>query len=199
MLFENVRKCEVECKVFLFAAAKLLEFKKSSRASIMELTDETRKKQCLSIANGMVNSALHDVTVLIGCDQIEFKVNRVFMALISDAFQAMLFRQMQEGQRDSEVIIEDIDPNGFQCVLNYAYCKDPAITMDNVVAVKCICWKLDRSIMVHRVMTSHDVIISLHIRRQILSPFVIITVSNHRLPYHSVPPTRNGKLQRQSQ
>ena len=109
--------------------------------SIMDFSDDIRKRQIQNIANGIDKSVLHDVTFLIGPDHVEFKANRVFLALISDAFQAMLFGQMLEAQRDAEVIIDDIDPKGFQSVLNYAYCKDPVITMDNVVAVKCICRK----------------------------------------------------------
>ena len=139
--------------VFRTAAAELFGFTESKTLSIMEFTDKIRKKQCQNIANKMDDVALHDVTFLIGSDRIEFKANRVFLAVMSDAFQAMLFGQMQEGQRDSEVIIDDIDPSGFQSVLNYAYCKDPSITMDNVVAVKCICRKYQYRIYPHSAMS----------------------------------------------
>ena len=82
-----------------------------------------------------------DATFVIGRDCTHFKVNRVGLAAISSVFEAMLYGQMKEGQRDSKVIIDDIDADGFRCILNYAYCGNPNITYENVLDVLYLCNK----------------------------------------------------------
>ena len=110
---------------------------------IMEYSARIKTKQRLNSARAMGNSKFEDVTFIVGRDQMEFKANRMVLALISSVFEAMLFGPMQEGKTDSVITIEDIDANGFQSVLNFAYSKDPVITIQNVVSVKNVCRKYD--------------------------------------------------------
>ena len=84
---------------------------------------------------------LSDVTFRIGEDQTEFNLHRIFLAMISPVFKAMLYGQMQEAQPNSDVIIEDITSDAFQCIVHFAYCNDPKITSQNVLSVLAACDK----------------------------------------------------------
>ena len=100
-----------------------------------------RKLQCANIAKVMNTSKFLDVTFIVGSDQTEFKANRMLLALVSNVFDSMLYGPMEEGKPNSVITIEDIDADGFQCVLNFAHAKHPEITMENVASVKHICRK----------------------------------------------------------
>ena len=52
---------------------------------------------------------------------------------------------MRESDANAVIDISDIDADGFQSVLNFAYLKDPKITAENVVSVKNICRKYNIS------------------------------------------------------
>ena len=95
----------------------------------------------------MNDSFASDITFVIGSDQKEFSGNRMLLAAISDVFKAMLFGSMAESKADAVITIEDIDPKGFQSVLNYAHCKDPAISIKNVVSVK----EIARRYQIHQI------------------------------------------------
>ena len=94
-----------------------------------------------SIANTLNNETFCDVTFLIGPNQTEFRANRMLLAAISEAFKAMLYGSMKEGQPNSIVSIPDIDVKGFKGVLDFAYCKDPSITVENVVSISNVAQK----------------------------------------------------------
>ena len=111
----------------------------------MEYSLQLKEKQRVNIAKAMDNSKYENVTFVVGQEQMEFRANRTLLALISSVFEAMLFGPMEEGKTDAVISIEDIDAIGFQCVLNFAYAKDPAITLENVVSVKNVCRKYDIS------------------------------------------------------
>ena len=105
--------------------------------SNVSIKDEQRR----SIANTMHQEALCDVTFLIGPQQIEFRANRIFLAAISEVFKAMLYGSMQESKPNSTVVIPDIDAEAFKSVLDFAYCNDPQITVQNVTSIANIAQK----------------------------------------------------------
>ena len=111
----------------------------------MEHSPRMKEKQRTNIAKAMGESKYANATFIVGENQTEFKVIRQFLALISPVFDAMLFGPMEEGKAESVITIEDINANDFQSVLNFAYSKDPQITIGNIVSVKSVCRKYDVS------------------------------------------------------
>eukprot|EP01084_Bolivina_argentea_P101502 181966_1 len=114
---------------------------------IMQYDDNKRQKQCKLLLQMLDQQKLADTTFIIGSNQEEYNVNRVFLAMISPVFEAMLFGHMKESEPNSDVIIEDIDPTIFECVLNFAYCNDPKISDDNVVALYQVADKYQMQIL----------------------------------------------------
>eukprot|EP01083_Nonionella_stella_P037061 101076_1 len=98
-------------------------------------------KQRKILLNVLSNQRFADVTFIIGELQTEYHINRLFLSMISPVFEAMLFGQMKEGQPNAEVIIEDAEPEIFQCVINFAYCNDPNLTNRNILRLICFCDK----------------------------------------------------------
>lgn len=107
----------------------------------MATASEIKTLQCNNIATVLSQDTLCDVTFVIGSSETRFRANRVFLAVISDVFKAMLYGAMKEGQSNSVITIPDIDANGFEAVLAFAHCKHPQITENNVVSIKNICRK----------------------------------------------------------
>ena len=107
----------------------------------MEYCREVQDKQRMHIAKAIDKEVFNDVTFVIGPGKREFKMNRIFLAMISEPFEKMLFSQFKEGEFNAVIQIEDIDAEAFQSVVNYAYCKNPNIDTSNVFAVKHICRK----------------------------------------------------------
>lgn len=103
--------------------------------------NDIKDAQRWNIANLMNQEALCDVTFLIGPDETRFRANKIFLASVSAVFKAMLYGSMSEGRRNSTVSIPDIDVIGFKGVLDFAYCKNPRITIDNVVSISNVAQK----------------------------------------------------------
>ena len=115
-----------------------------STVATMDYSPRIKKKQRLNISKALGNSKFQDVTFIVGPNKIEFKANRMLLALISPVFEAMLYGPMQEGKTDSVITIDDVDEYSFRSVLHYAYLKNPHITNNDirtVVGVKNICRK----------------------------------------------------------
>ena len=111
----------------------------------MDYSPRLKETQRKNTAKLFDQQKFADVTFIIGEHQEEFKANRIFPASISDVFKAMLYGSMKEGKDDSVITIEDIAGKGIKSVLNFAYSKNPQITVDNVVSVKNVCRKYDIS------------------------------------------------------
>eukprot|EP01083_Nonionella_stella_P136916 416747_1 len=82
-----------------------------------------------------------DVMFVIGEEETEYNINRIFLASISDVFEAMLFGQMKESKPDARVVIQDTTPEIFECLIHFAYCNDPKITNENVLLLTQLCDK----------------------------------------------------------
>ena len=102
---------------------------------------DVRALQCQNIANALGQKAFADVTFVVGPSQTEFPANRLLFGVISDVFKAMLFGSMEESKSDSVITIDDIDAKGFKVVMDFAHCKNPQITVDNIISLKNICRK----------------------------------------------------------
>lgn len=100
-----------------------------------------KNAQRRNIANMMNKQHTYDVTFFIGPHKEQFQANRIFLAAISDVFQAMLYGSMTESQPNSTAIIPDIDADAFKVVIDFAYCLEPPITIKNVVFITNICRK----------------------------------------------------------
>ena len=113
----------------------MLSFKKFQTSTSCSLTMATsvdiKTLQYRNIANALEQNSLSDVTFIIGSAQTEFRSNRLLFAAISDVFKAS----------DSVIPIDDIDARGFRVVMDFAHCKEPRITTNNVVTTKNICRK----------------------------------------------------------
>lgn len=106
-----------------------------------QFSTEMQLQQHKNMAAILKMDSMRDVTFLIGEEQKEYTGNRIAMSSISEPLRIMLFGSMKESQPDTEVIIGDIEPEGFQSVLNWAHLEDPQIAVDNVVSVRSICRK----------------------------------------------------------
>ena len=107
----------------------------------MEYDKSAQNAQCEGIRTALNSKKCTDVTFLIGKDRTEFNLNRIFLAMISPIFKSMLYGQMREAQLDTDVIIEDMTPTVFECIVHFAYCADPQITSKNVLSVLTVCDK----------------------------------------------------------
>ena len=127
---------------YMFADDSLAEVEPGTKRLIpsmaQQFTTEMQMQQHNNMAAILKRDSMRDVTFLIGEEQKEFTGNRIAMSSISDPLRIMLFGSMKESQPDTEVIIDDIEPEGFQSVLNWAHLEDPQITVDNVVSVRSI-------------------------------------------------------------
>eukprot|EP01083_Nonionella_stella_P311790 1112924_1 len=101
----------------------------------MQYTASHTQEQCQMLKEMLNEQTLADTTFIIGPEQSEYNVNRTFLACISPVFLAMLFGKMKESELNSDVIIEDMKPSTFECILNFAYCNDPQIREDNALHV----------------------------------------------------------------
>eukprot|EP01084_Bolivina_argentea_P011879 22245_1 len=115
----------------------------------MAYSNEFRAKQCQNLLN-LLNSHQHcDVTFTItnNDNQTTFDVNRIFLSSISPVFKAMLYGNMEESKQNAVVEISDTTPDAFQAVVNHAYCNDPKLTPNNIVAVRHLCDKYQISLL----------------------------------------------------
>ena len=80
-----------------------------------------------------------DVTFVVGKEEREFEINRIFLAMVSPVFKAMLFGKMKESEPNSEVFIKHIEPKIFECIINFAYCNNPHVTTSNVLPLIRAC------------------------------------------------------------
>eukprot|EP01083_Nonionella_stella_P175758 613030_1 len=101
----------------------------------MEYTASHQREQREIFKQMLNDQTLADTTFIIGSDQSEYNINRLFLASSSPVFLAMLFGKMKESELNSDVIIEDMRSNTFECILNFAHGNDPQITTDNVLHV----------------------------------------------------------------
>eukprot|EP01083_Nonionella_stella_P040906 110920_1 len=105
----------------------------------------TSKKSYTAIRKIMLDAlnsqSFADTTFIIGEQQSEYHINRIFLALISPVFKAMLFGKMTESQPNSTVVIEDTTPKTFESIIRFAYCNPPNITEHNVLSIIRFCDK----------------------------------------------------------
>eukprot|EP01084_Bolivina_argentea_P305622 527993_1 len=107
----------------------------------MEYTTKLQLMQREMFANMLKEKRYTDVRFIVGKTKTQFNANRAFLAAISPVWDKCLFGQMKESEVNADVIIEDIDPDAFQCILNFAYNNDPKISPANVLLVRFICDK----------------------------------------------------------
>eukprot|EP01083_Nonionella_stella_P062513 162521_1 len=107
----------------------------------MRYTSALKTAQRQILMNALDNHELTDTTFIIGEQQTQYQVNRVFLALISDVFKAMLFGQMKESKPNSDVIIDDMESSTFECIVKFAYSNDPRVTTRNVISLMNACDK----------------------------------------------------------
>eukprot|EP01084_Bolivina_argentea_P248974 416599_1 len=96
---------------------------------LMEYSPLVQMQQKQILANALHQQELTDVTFCIGksrnnldnSDVSQYNVNRFLLALISPVFKKMLFGQMKESKPNSTVYIEDMEPEIFECIINFAY------------------------------------------------------------------------------
>eukprot|EP01083_Nonionella_stella_P250795 866038_1 len=103
-----------------------------------------------------------DVTFVIGALRIQYPVNRMIMASLSNVFKAMLHGKMKESQPNAQVVIVDVSPNAFECVLKFAYCNDPKLTAQNVVGVMKMCDKYQITALTNLCRVYLDNCVDLH-------------------------------------
>eukprot|EP01084_Bolivina_argentea_P051531 94802_1 len=132
----------------------------------MSALQDTQQKHLLQV---LKNQKLTDVTFIIGSDKKQFRVNRIFLAVISPVFEAMLCGNMKESKPNSNVIIPDIDADAFECITKFAYFNDPGITAQNISNVKYICDKYQIEILsqhlpetLRSILDCSNFLISLH-------------------------------------
>eukprot|EP01084_Bolivina_argentea_P089511 161510_1 len=104
-------------------------------------TEKIKSTQRKILLNALNTHELADVTFIIGEQETEYNINRIFLSLISPVFKAMLYGKMKESELDSDVIIKDMKPEIFECIISFAYCNDPKITNKNVLLLLQACDK----------------------------------------------------------
>ena len=109
-----------------------LHFKKSANlptlSKVSKSADNTKKySACIQAQREQVlNKALNDhefadVTFIIGKEKKQYVLNRTELSKFSPVFKAMLFGKMMESKLDCDVIIDDIEPEIFECIVNFCY------------------------------------------------------------------------------
>eukprot|EP01084_Bolivina_argentea_P061344 112099_1 len=107
----------------------------------MEYTATIQSQQRDALAKALNDQKHADVTFVIGTEKTEYNTNRFLLSLISPVFDAMLYGHMKESKSNSDVIIPDVEPQIFECILNYSYANDPKITLQNVLSLLKTCDK----------------------------------------------------------
>jgi len=107
----------------------------------MKYSDRTKTVQLETGRSARKLTECADITLLVGRERAEFNVNRIFLAMISPVFRAMLYGQMKEAALDSDVAIEDVEPAVFEIVVKFAYFEDPQISSINILQVLTFCDK----------------------------------------------------------
>ena len=103
----------------------------------MVYSQAMQTQQCAELLLLKTSEDFSDVTFIVGTDQKEYHLHRVFMAMNSLIFNAMFFERVKETQ--PRIVIEDIEPDIFECIINFAYCNDPKITSKNILPVIVAC------------------------------------------------------------
>eukprot|EP01084_Bolivina_argentea_P118599 210389_1 len=117
-----------------------LQQKQDTKVVLMEYSPNTQAQQRQILADALHQQDLADVTFCIGkssesldnSDGAQYGVNRFLLALISPVFRKMLFGHMTESKPNSTVYIEDMEPEIFESIVNYAYQNNPNINTNNV-------------------------------------------------------------------
>eukprot|EP01084_Bolivina_argentea_P159432 277665_1 len=117
----------------------------------MTYNDTEQAKQRATLLHALKENKYCDVTFIIGINEHKksFQANRLFLSLISPVFKAMLYGEMQESKQNAEIEINDIHPDAFEAVLNYAYCNDPKLSPSNIIGVYVIADKYQISSLLH--------------------------------------------------
>eukprot|EP01084_Bolivina_argentea_P070180 127617_1 len=112
-----------------------------SQSQQMKYTSSLKEIQRKFLFRALNKQQYADVTFIIGEQKQEYNLNRIFLSMISPVFNAMLFGSMKESQPNSDVIIHDMEPQIFECIIKFAYCNDPKVTSCNVLSVIQACDK----------------------------------------------------------
>mmetsp|Transcript_8160 Transcript_8160/g.13325 ORF Transcript_8160/g.13325 Transcript_8160/m.13325 type:complete len:401 (+) Transcript_8160:47-1249(+) len=98
-------------------------------------------KQRDILLNVLNSQQFTDVTFVVGEEEARYNIHRLFLSAISPVFDAMLHGSMKESQFNEEVILLDMQPDVFECIVNFAYCNDPKISDQNIVSLISACDK----------------------------------------------------------
>ena len=107
----------------------------STSEKIISQVRATQQAHLLQVLN---DEKLSDTTFIIGKKKKRYRVNRIFLAVISPVFETQL---CGNSKPDSDIVIKDIDPNAFDCIIKYAYFNDPGLNSENIASVKHLCDK----------------------------------------------------------
>eukprot|EP01083_Nonionella_stella_P276026 937673_1 len=112
-----------------------------SSNTMVPYTPHIQSKQREILLQALNDQRFGDVTFIIGSEKTHYNVNRIFLSLISPVFEAMLCGHMKESLPNSEVILEDTQPEVFECVIHFAYCNDPKIRNTTILPLIKLCDK----------------------------------------------------------
>ena len=105
----------------------------------MDFENEIRSAQREIFSNLLKQPKHTDIELVIGENEREYNLNGILLASISDSFESMIYGDEEEKGLDTQLVMDDIDTNAFECVLKFAYNNDPQITGSNILSVMHIC------------------------------------------------------------
>jgi len=96
---------------------------------------QSRENAVSQHLTSMSEGQFHDVTFVVGDDEVKINGSRTNLASISPVFKAMLYGEMKEAQNNSIIRVPDCNPAAFECIIRYSHGIDPKINMENSVHV----------------------------------------------------------------
>ena len=132
-----VNACSVQ--FYYFEIGRKNSYSKISSTMALRYTTDIRAVQAETLSKIRNHFKFADITLLIGEQEKEYKVNRVFLASQSPVFEAMFYGNMVESKPNSVVKLPDIEPSLFDCIINYCHVQDPKITTNNVLSLAETC------------------------------------------------------------
>ena len=112
---------------------------KYSNPEQMEYDSTVQAAQRQVLLDELNNQQFADITIIVGKEAMQYNVNRIFLSLYSPVFTEMLHGWMIKCEINEDLILEDMETEIFECILNFVYCNDPKVTMENVLPLIKAC------------------------------------------------------------
>ena len=120
--------------------------KSANRKTQVEYAPFIQSQQKAVLSAIMKDEKFLDGTIIIGREEEEYKINRTLLSAFSPYFKTLLFwcedeKEDKKAKLKSPPKLVDIEPEIFECIINFCYAQDPHITINNILSLIKACDK----------------------------------------------------------